>query len=107
MRSRAFVSNRHRACRFVRLTVALRSRPMTATRIRLAFSPDSDDIFMFWALLSGKVDTEGLDFVAERADTETLNARAERGDVDVIAVSIARYASIADRYMLLPHGMSV
>jgi len=81
------------------------------TRIRLAFSPDSDDIFMFWPLLAGKVDTEGLVFEAERADTEALNARAgdEGGerDLDVIAVSIARWPSIADRYLLLPHGMSV
>jgi 1,4-dihydroxy-6-naphthoate synthase len=75
--------------------------------VRLAFSPDSDDIFMFWALLQGKIDTQGVRFSHERADTETLNERAERGDVDVLAVSIARYAAIADRYQLLPHGMSV
>ena len=59
-------------------------------RLRLAFSPDSDDIFMFWALLNGKVDAGGVSFSAERADTETLNQRAERGDVDVVAVSIAQ-----------------
>lgn len=75
--------------------------------LRLAFSPDSDDIFMFWALLNGKVDAEGLRFEAERADTESLNARAERGDADVVAVSIAQYARVAERYLLLPHGMSV
>jgi 1,4-dihydroxy-6-naphthoate synthase len=75
--------------------------------IRLAFSPDSDDIFMFWALLNGKIDPEGLAFVHERADTETLNERAARRDVDVIAVSMARYAEIADAYLLLPHGASV
>jgi 1,4-dihydroxy-6-naphthoate synthase len=79
---------------------------MTAP-IRLAFSPDSDDIFMFWPLLAGKVDSEGLAFQAERADTETLNARASRGDIDVVAVSIARWPSISDEYLLLPHGMSV
>jgi 1,4-dihydroxy-6-naphthoate synthase len=77
------------------------------TNIRLAFSPDSDDLFMFWPLLHGKVRPEGLSFTHERADTETLNARAERGDVDVIAVSIARYATIARDWLLLPHGMSV
>ena len=77
------------------------------TRIRLAFSPDSDDIFMFWPLLNGRVDPEGLDLVHERADTEALNDRAARGDIDVIAVSMARYADIADRYLLLPHGASV
>jgi len=75
--------------------------------IRLAFSPDSDDIFMFWPLLEGKVDAEGLAFEVERADTEALNARAAAGDIDVVAVSIARWPAIADRYLLLPHGMSV
>jgi 1,4-dihydroxy-6-naphthoate synthase len=77
------------------------------TTVRLAFSPDSDDIFMFWALLHGKIDPHGLTFVHERADTEALNERAARGDVDVIAVSIARYAALADKYLLLPHGASV
>lgn len=81
--------------------------------LRLAFSPDSDDIFMFWPLLNGKVDAEGLTFEAERADTETLNRRAagegnEGSDAaDVIAVSIAQYARVAKDYLLLPHGMSV
>jgi 1,4-dihydroxy-6-naphthoate synthase len=76
-------------------------------RIRIAFSPDSDDIFMFWALLSGKVDTEGLVFEADRADTEALNARAASGELDVVAVSIARFPAIAQNYLLLRHGMSV
>jgi 1,4-dihydroxy-6-naphthoate synthase len=81
---------------------------MSPRPIRLSFSPDSDDIFMFWALLNGKVDAEGLTFVADRADTETLNTRAEAAaDADVIAVSIAQYARVAERYLLLPHGMSV
>jgi 1,4-dihydroxy-6-naphthoate synthase len=80
--------------------------------IRLSFSPDSDDIFMFWALLNGKIDPEGLTFVADRADTETLNTRAEElaarsRAADVIAVSIAQYARVAKDYLLLPHGMSV
>jgi 1,4-dihydroxy-6-naphthoate synthase len=76
-------------------------------RIRLAFSPDSDDLFMFYALLHGHVRADGLAFEHERADTESLNERAAKGDVDVIAVSIARYAEIADKYLLLPHGASV
>lgn len=77
--------------------------------IRLAFSPDSDDIFMFWALLNGKVDPEGLSFTSERADTETLNRMAERPETgaDVSAVSIAHFARVAKDYLLLPHGMSV
>jgi 1,4-dihydroxy-6-naphthoate synthase len=62
---------------------------------------------MFWPLLAGKVDPEGLVFEAERADTETLNTRAAAGDLDVVAVSIARWPSLARDYLLLPHGMSV
>src|SRR5580693_6409062 len=76
-------------------------------RIRIAFSPDSDDIFMFWALLAGKIDPEGLVFEADRADTEALNARAAAGELDVVAVSIARYPAIARDYLLLRHGMSI
>jgi 1,4-dihydroxy-6-naphthoate synthase len=79
---------------------------MTQT-IRLAFSPDSDDLFMFWPLLAGKVDAEGLVFEAERADTEALNARAASGELDVVAVSVARWPGLAKDYLLLPHGMSV
>jgi 1,4-dihydroxy-6-naphthoate synthase len=75
--------------------------------IRIAFSPDSDDIFMFWPLLAGRIDTAGLRFDVERADTETLNARAAAADLDVVAVSIARWPSLAGEYLLLPHGMSV
>jgi 1,4-dihydroxy-6-naphthoate synthase len=77
------------------------------TVIRLAFSPDSDDLFMFWPLLAGKVDAEGLLFEAERADTDALNTRAAASDLDVVAVSIAAWPAVADRYLLLPHGMSV
>lgn len=86
---------------------------MHTAPIRLAFSPDSDDIFMFWALLNGKIDTEGVTFSAERADTETLNQRAEKADAaggeraDVVAVSIAQYARVSRDHLLLPHGMSV
>jgi 1,4-dihydroxy-6-naphthoate synthase len=76
-------------------------------RIRLAFSPDSDDIFMFWALLAGKVDPEGLDFEVERADTESLNVRAASGELDVVAVSVARWPSIAEHYVLMRYGMSI
>jgi 1,4-dihydroxy-6-naphthoate synthase len=77
------------------------------TQIRLAFSPDSDDLFMFYALLRGKIDTRGYTFVYERADTEALNAMAERGEMDVCAVSMAQYARIANDYLILPHGASV
>lgn len=75
--------------------------------IHVAHSPDSDDAFMFYALASGKIDTEGLTYVHELQDIETLNQRAMRGDLEVTAVSIHAYAYLSDLYALLPHGASM
>ncbi|HMI86213.1 MAG TPA: MqnA/MqnD/SBP family protein [Polyangiaceae bacterium] len=75
--------------------------------LRLAFSPDSDDLFMFWPVLSGRIDTKGYTFEHVRADTESLNRRAQAGDLDIAAISIAAYPSVAKDYLLLPHGGSV
>jgi 1,4-dihydroxy-6-naphthoate synthase len=76
--------------------------------LRLAFSPDADDAFMFHALLAGHVAHADFVFTARRADTEALNRAAAGNDPDdVIAISIAQYANVASRYLLLPHGGSV
>jgi 5,8-dihydroxy-2-naphthoate synthase len=76
--------------------------------IRVAYSPDADDAFMFWAIATGRIDTRGLSFERSRADTESLNLAAESTRApDVSAVSIHQYAYLADRYLLLPHGGSV
>jgi 1,4-dihydroxy-6-naphthoate synthase len=75
--------------------------------VRLAFSPDSDDIFMFWPLLHKQVPWGEHTFEHVRADTQALNELAEREGADVVAVSIATYPRIRDRYLLLPHGGSV
>jgi 1,4-dihydroxy-6-naphthoate synthase len=48
-----------------------------------------------------------LEFRVERADTETLNARAAAGDLDVMALSVAAWPSVADRYVMLSTGLSV
>jgi 5,8-dihydroxy-2-naphthoate synthase len=77
-----------------------------AETITVAHSPDSDDAFMFYALAEGRVDTEGLAFVHELSDIESLNRRAMAGELAVTAVSFHAYASLADRYLLLPHGAS-
>jgi 1,4-dihydroxy-6-naphthoate synthase len=62
---------------------------------------------MFYALASGKIDTEGLTYVHELQDIETLNRRAMRGELEVTAVSIHAYAYLSDVYALLPHGASM
>jgi 1,4-dihydroxy-6-naphthoate synthase len=78
--------------------------------MRLAYSTDLDDAFMFWALTSGRLDPARWGFAAlqhERADTATLNAWARESSRDVVAVSIAAWPSVAKDYLMLPHGGSV
>jgi len=81
---------------------------MGSEPIRLAYSPDADDAFMFWAIRHARIDLNGLSFEHVRADTEALNRGAEAALApDVTAVSIHQYAYLADRYLMLPHGGSV
>jgi 1,4-dihydroxy-6-naphthoate synthase len=75
--------------------------------IHVSHSPDSDDAFMFYGLAAGKVETEGLEYVHELQDIESLNHRALRGELEVTAVSIHAYASLAEKYALLPSGASM
>jgi 1,4-dihydroxy-6-naphthoate synthase len=79
----------------------------TSRTIHVSHSPDSDDAFMFYGLAAGKVDTEGLTYVHELQDIESLNHRALRGELEVTAVSIHAYASLAEKYALLPSGASM
>jgi 1,4-dihydroxy-6-naphthoate synthase len=79
----------------------------TPRTIHVSHSPDSDDAFMFYGLAAGKVDTEGLEYVHELQDIESLNHRALRGELEVTAVSIHAYASLAEKYALLPSGASM
>jgi 1,4-dihydroxy-6-naphthoate synthase len=76
-------------------------------RIRVGHSADPDDAFMFWAIEAGRVDTRGLEFEPVVSDIETLNGWALEGRLEVTAISMGAYPSVADRYVLLPHGASM
>ena len=75
--------------------------------IRLGFSADPDDAFMFWGLASGTVDPRGFEFEPVIEDIQTLNERALEGSLDVTAISLATYPLVQDDYVLLPHGASM
>jgi 1,4-dihydroxy-6-naphthoate synthase len=75
--------------------------------IRVGFSADPDDAFMFWGLASGTVDTRGFEFEPVTEDIQTLNEWALEGRLEVTAISLATYPLVQDRYLLLPHGASV
>lgn len=75
--------------------------------LTLGHSPDPDDAFMFYALAAHKIDTGGLDFEHILQDIQTLNERATREELDISAISIHAYASVLDKYALLPCGASM
>src|SRR6478735_6339469 len=75
--------------------------------IRIGFSADPDDAFMFWGLASGTVDPRGFEFEPVIEDIQTLNEWALEGRLEVTAMSLATYPLVHERYALLAHGASI
>ncbi len=75
-------------------------------KIEIAHSPDADDIFMYYAIKFGWVDTKDYEFKNIALDIETLNQEALKGSYDVTAISFALYPFIKDEYALLRTAVS-
>ncbi len=75
--------------------------------INIAYSPDSDDSFMIWALRTKRIPWQEFDFAFHRDDIHVLNKAALNREFDIIAVSMAHYPLIAKDYLLLPVGSSI
>ncbi len=92
--------------------------------LRLAHSPDPDDVFMWWPI-TGKVtrahgkeperlpmgkavlDTGRFVFQALPMDIEVLNRRAvEKGDLEITALSLRTWNDVSERYRLTKCGSS-
>lgn len=80
---------------------------MSDTLLTLGHSPDPDDAFMFYALAEHKIPTGRWQFEHTLQDIQTLNERATRGELHISAISIHAYASVLDKYALLPCGASM
>ena len=74
--------------------------------IQLAHSPDADDIFMYYAIKFGWVNTKDYEFTNIGLDIETLNVEALKGTYDVSAISFGMYPLIKDEYALLRTAVS-
>lgn len=74
-------------------------------KISVGHTPDSDDAFMFYGMLTGKVPSS--DFTVEHviADIEELNKRALKEELDVTAVSVHACAYLPN-YTILRSGGS-
>lgn len=74
--------------------------------ITVAFSPDADDAFMFYALTQGKLDSGDLTLRFHPLDIETLNRKSLEGAFEVTAASFHAYAYMAGKYAILGAGGS-
>ena len=77
--------------------------------LRIAYTPDSDDAFTFYAWQHGLVTLEAPGFQPDfhRDHIIALNRAAAEQAFDVVAVSSVAYPSLADRYWILSVGNSV
>jgi len=75
-------------------------------KIEVAHSPDADDIFMYYAIKFGWVDTKDYEFSNIALDIETLNIKALQNIYPVTAISFALYPKIRSDYALLRTAVS-
>lgn len=84
-------------------------RESTTSRrtLRVAYTPDSDDAFNFYAWEHGRITLDGCDAIFERDHIIALNRAAETDRYDVVGISSAIYPAFADRYRILAVGNSI
>lgn len=75
--------------------------------IKVAHSPDSDDAFMFYAILENKIDLRGFDFEISSDEIDVLNQAAFKEEFDICAVSFHAFHYIKDNYEIMPSGASM
>lgn len=76
-------------------------------KLSLGFSPCPNDTFIFYAMIHGKVDTEGLNFEVHYADVEALNQGAFEQRLDITKLSYHAYAYAMENYALLNAGSAL
>jgi 1,4-dihydroxy-6-naphthoate synthase len=83
------------------------ARPAPVGTLRVAYTPDSDDAFNFYAWEHDRVGLPGFEAAFHRDHIIALNRAAEAGTFDVVGVSSAIYPRVSDRYAILAVGTSV
>jgi len=75
--------------------------------LSIAYTPDSDDAFNFYAWEHGRIELDLINAQFHRDHICRLNHAAAAGIYDVVAVSSVMYPSLADRYDVLAVGNSI
>ncbi len=73
-------------------------------KITVGHTPDSDDAFMFYGMLTGKVPSDDFTVQHVIGDIEELNKRAMNEDLDVTAVSVHACAYLPNHTILRSGG---
>jgi 1,4-dihydroxy-6-naphthoate synthase len=77
------------------------------TRLRIAYTPDSEDAFSYDALKAGHVALPGYELEFPRQPMSVLNRAALHGLYEITAISSIIYPKIARHYAILSVGASV
>lgn len=75
--------------------------------IRVAYTPDSDDAFNFYAWEHDRVTLPGISATFLRDHIIALNRLAADGRAEVVGISSAFYPLVADRFWILTVGNSI
>ncbi|MGC8580885.1 MAG: menaquinone biosynthesis family protein [Thermoplasmata archaeon] len=70
-------------------------------------SPDPDDAYMLYGIVTGKVKKDGFKVHQVLKDIESLNSLTMEGKLDVTAVSTATMPYIQNEYEILKYGASM
>ncbi len=77
------------------------------TRIHLGLSTCPNDTYLAHALLTGAIETPGIEFDIELLDVQTLNERLAKGHFDVAKASYHLALRMADELVVLPTGSAL
>ena len=76
-------------------------------KLSIGYSPCPNDCFIFDALVHGKIDTEGLQFIPVLLDVEALNKKAFSAELDITKLSYFAFFHALSDYALLRSGSAL
>jgi len=90
------------------LTENLQARnSMNAQQLDIAFTPDPDDAFAWWAILTNRLRMPGFQFNARPMHIHDINRMCRREELPIGATSSAAWPTMHRNYRILSAGASV
>ncbi|MCK6484939.1 MAG: hypothetical protein HUU22_11160 [Phycisphaerae bacterium] len=88
-------------------TLPREATPAERPTLRIAYTPDSDDAFNYYAWQRGRVTLDSHAARFENGHIIALNRLAAAEEADVVGISSAFFPSVAHRYWILAVGNSI